>query len=167
MVGRSQRPEDPADAERVGDRLAKPEARRDLEVDQRGPVAPDLDHVEHVVGPLERRAPIEVRADRRRGATLAGDARRHRLGGREPIRVDVVERDLGLAELGVLEDVPEQVLREDDAAGADERDPPAAHSLVDPSVRPLMNCLCNSANTRIDGIATSTAAAAMRLLFEK
>ena len=70
---RSQRPEDAADAERVGDRLPKPEAGRDLEVEQRGRVTADLNHVQDVVGTLERRAPVEVRADRRRSAALAGD----------------------------------------------------------------------------------------------
>ena len=91
--------EDAADAERVGDRLPQAVAGRDLEVEQRRRVTADLDHVEHVVGSLERRAPIEVRADRRRGAALAGDVARHRLGGREPVGVDVVQRDLGVAEL--------------------------------------------------------------------
>ncbi len=130
-------------------------------------MASDLNHVEDVVGILERPAPIEVGADHRRGVALAGDVGRHRLGGREPVGVDVVERELGAAELRVVEDVPDQVPREDHASGADERDSRAAHSLLAPSVSPLMNCFCSSAKTMIDGIATRTAAAAIRLLFEK
>ena len=98
-------------------------ARRDLEVEQRRRVAADLDHVDHVVGAVERRAAVEVRGDRRRGAARPRDVARHRLGGREPVRVDVVERDLDAVQRGEGEDVAEEVLREDDAAGTDERDP--------------------------------------------
>src|SRR2546430_16336612 len=57
-----------------------------------------------------------------RSLAHTADVTRHRLGGREPVRVDVVQRDLDVVELGEEEDVAEQVLREDDAAGADERD---------------------------------------------
>ena len=57
----AQRAEDAADAERVADRLAKPVARRELEVAQRRLVAADLDHVEHEVGAVDRGAAIEVR----------------------------------------------------------------------------------------------------------
>ena len=96
-----------------------------------------------------------------------GDPARDELRRREPFGVDVEERDLGVGELVVAEDVAEQVAREDGAAGADERDSRASHSLLAPNVRPLMNCFCKSAKTMIDGIATRTAAAAIRLLFEK
>ena len=50
-----------------------PVARGDLEVEQRRLVAADLHHVEHEVGAVERRAPVEVRADRGAGAALARD----------------------------------------------------------------------------------------------
>src|SRR5205823_7215964 len=62
-------------------------------------------------------------------------------------------------------DVPEQVLGEDDAAGADERE--LGHPLFAPSVRPLMNCRCKATKTTIVGSATRTAAAEIRLLSVK
>jgi hypothetical protein len=80
-----------------------------------------------------------VGRDRRRGSALEGDVPCHRLRGREPVGVDVVEGDLDVPELREREDVPQQVLREDDAARADERDPGNDYSFVDPSVRPPMN----------------------------
>jgi hypothetical protein len=51
----------------------------------------------------------------------AGPARHH-AGGLEPLLVDVVQRDLDLAQLGEIEDVGQEVLEEDGAAGADHRD---------------------------------------------
>ena len=56
------------------------------------------------------------------GAELLGGPARHRLGGLEPLGVDVVQRDLDVAELVKREQVAEQVARELDAAGADEGD---------------------------------------------
>ncbi len=67
------------------DRLAQPVARRDLEVAQRRRVTADLDHVDHVVRPLERRPALEVRRDRGEALRVARDVARHRLGGREPV----------------------------------------------------------------------------------
>jgi hypothetical protein len=144
VVGGAQHPEDPADPERVGDRLPQAEARRKLEVDQRRRVAADLDHVQDVVGTVDRGAAVEVRGDRRRRAPHARDVARHRRRRLEAVGVDVVQRDLDAVELGVREDVAEQVLREDDAPGADECDLRRAHPLFAPSVSPLMNCRCSS-----------------------
>src|SRR5207244_319784 len=101
-----------------GDRLTEAVARRNLEVEQRRLVAADLDHVQHEVRAVDRLAPVEVRGDPRRGAALRGDVAGHRLGGREPVGVDVVERDLDVVQLGEVEEVSEQVARELDAAGA-------------------------------------------------
>ena len=84
-------------------------------------------------------------------AALAGDVARHRLGGLEPVGVDVVQRDLDVAQRGQREDVAEQVLREDDAAGADERDP--RHPLFAPSVSPLTKCFWSTTKTSSVGIA--------------
>ena len=53
-----QRPEDPAHAEGVGDGLAEPERRGHLEVRAGRGDAADLDHVDHEVGAVERRAPV-------------------------------------------------------------------------------------------------------------
>ena len=157
--------EDPADAERVADRLTKPVPRRELEVAERRLVSPDLDHVEDEVGAVERCAPIEVRADPWARPALAGHVMRHRLGGVEPVGVDVVERDLDLAQRREREDVPEQVLREDNTARADERDP--RHPLCAPRVSPLTNCFWSRTNTTSVGIAVSSAPAASRLLSVK
>ena len=56
---RAQPAHDAADAERVGDRLAQAELLRDLEVDHGARlVAADLDHVDRVVGAVERGAAV-------------------------------------------------------------------------------------------------------------
>ena len=62
VLGGAQRAEDAADPERVGDRLAHAVAGGDLEVAQRRRVAADLHHVQHEVGAVDRRAPVEMRA---------------------------------------------------------------------------------------------------------
>ena len=85
-------------------------------------MAADLHHVDDVVGLVECGAAVGVRRDPRRRPSLARDVACHRFGSGEPVGVDVVERDLDAVQLGKLEDVAEQVLREDDAARADERD---------------------------------------------
>ena len=70
-----------------------------------------------------------------------------------------------LAQGREVEDVPEQVLREDDAAGADEGDP--RHPLFAPSVSPLTKCFWRTTNTRSVGSAVISAPAASRLLSVK
>ena len=90
---------------------------------------------------------------------------RHRIGGVEPVRVDVVERDLDLVQRRHREDVPEQVLREHNTARADERDP--RHPLFAPRVRPLTNCFWSRTNTTSVGTAVNSAPAASRLLSVK
>src|SRR3954447_18890763 len=65
---------------------------------------------------------VEVGRGRQLGAELLRRPARHRLGGLEPLAVDVVERDVQLAEVVIGEEVAEQVARELDAAGADEGD---------------------------------------------
>src|SRR5262245_56750517 len=58
---RAQRAEDAADAERVTDRLPYAVSKRHVKVDQRRLVPPDLDHVDDIVGALERGPPVERR----------------------------------------------------------------------------------------------------------
>jgi hypothetical protein len=65
---RAQGAEDATDAERVADRLPQAEARWDLKVTQRGIEAADLNLVDDEVGPVERRAAVEVRLDSEPGA---------------------------------------------------------------------------------------------------
>ena len=115
---RAQGAEDAADPERVADRLAQAVGRGDLEVEQGGRVAADLDHVDHVIGAGEGAATVEVGLDPRRGPERAGRVAGHRLAHRQTLRVDVVQRDLGVVQLGEREDVAEQVLRELDTARA-------------------------------------------------
>ena len=54
-----QAPEDAADADGVGDGLVQPVAGRDVEVAHGGVVHPHLDHVDDVVGAVERRAAVD------------------------------------------------------------------------------------------------------------
>ena len=108
--------DDAADAERVGDRLAQAELLRHLEVGDRARfVAADLDHVDRVVGAVERGAPVGGRRDLGRRVERVGDPAGDELRRREPFGVDVEQRDLGVGELLVPEDVAEQVAGEDGA----------------------------------------------------
>jgi hypothetical protein len=91
---RAEPAEDPADPDRVGDRLAQAVRLRHLEVGERGLVPADLDLVDQVVGAVEGRAPVGERGDGVPRAGLLDQPRRRAFGGREPLRVDVVERDL-------------------------------------------------------------------------
>ena len=118
----AQRAEDPADSQGVADRLAQAVGGRDLEVEQGGRVAADLDHVDHVVGAVERAAAVEMGLDARLCAERRGGVAGHRLGDREPLGIDVVKRDLAVAQLGEREDVAQQVLGELDASRTHEDD---------------------------------------------
>jgi hypothetical protein len=96
--------------------------KRDLEIEQCRPMHPDLDHVDDVVRTLERRRPIEMRRDRGRSTEGAVRPTSDRLGSLEALGVDVVQRDLCVRQFREGEDVPQEVLRELDAAGTDEGD---------------------------------------------
>lgn len=120
---RAQGAEDATDAERVADRLPQAEARWDLKVTQRCIEAADLNLVDDEVGPVERRASVEVRLDSEPGAGRVVDVPRDPLGRGEPLRIDVVEHDRGLGELGEVTQVGEQDAGELDAARADQGDP--------------------------------------------
>jgi hypothetical protein len=115
---RAEAAHDPADPDRVPDRLPQPEALRHLEVDHRpGPVAADLEHRQDVVRSVQRGAAVERRLDGDSGG------RGHPLGRAQTIRVDVHQRDRQpVAQLGEAEHVADQRAREDGRAGADQRD---------------------------------------------
>ena len=119
---RPQRAEHPADAERVADRLAQAVTLGDLEVTHGRVVTADLDLVDHEVGALERRAPLEVGLERevRPGdaVDVVGDPRR----GLQPAGIDVVQGDGEVGELRVGREVGEQHPRELDTSRSDERD---------------------------------------------
>ena len=91
--------------------------------------AAHLDRVDHEVGAGERLQPVEVTRSITGVAPRAvGRPRRHPLRGAQPLRVDVVEHELRVAQRREGQDVAEQVARELDAAGADEHDP--GHGVV-------------------------------------
>ena len=114
---RAEAAHDPADAERVGDRLAQAEALGHLEVgDGARLVAADLDHVDRVVGTVERGAAIGGLRDLGRRPQRLRDAPGDQPRRFEPLGVDVEEGDLRLRELLVAEDVAEQIPGEHGAA---------------------------------------------------
>jgi hypothetical protein len=84
--------EDPADAQRVPDRLAHPVPGRDVEVGPGGGVPAHLDLVDHVVGPGQRRAPVGGGGHLRIAAGLGGDPAGQPLGVRQPFGADVIQR---------------------------------------------------------------------------
>ena len=120
---RAQAPEHAADVDGVVDRVPQAVAGGDVEVDLGGPGAADLDRVDHVVGVGQGGQAVELRADRGLGAQGRGGPGRHPLRGPQPVRVDVVEHQLRVAQRRERQDVAQQVARELDAARADEDDP--------------------------------------------
>jgi hypothetical protein len=112
---RAQAAHDPADPERVADRLAQAEALRHVEVDDGGRfVAADLEHRQDVVGAVECYSAIERRLDR--DAAI----RRHALGCAQPVGFDVHQRDRqALGQFGKARDVADQRAREDRRARTD------------------------------------------------
>jgi hypothetical protein len=120
---RAQTAHDAADAQRVGDGLPQAVALGDLEVDdRRRPIAADLEHGDDVVRPVEGAAAVggglEGRSRLQRGRHPPGDDLRRA----QPLGVDVVQADRRTAQFGKAEDVTQQILGEDGAAGTDERD---------------------------------------------
>ena len=114
---------DPADTDRVGDRLAHPVLLGDLEVGERGSVPAHLDLVDDVVGTLEGRASLGEGHHLVARAGLLDQPLRGSLGDREALRVDVVQGDPERAvELFVGTQIGQDVAGELDAPGADDRD---------------------------------------------
>ena len=62
-----------------------------------------------------------------RGVERRGRPASHPLGRGQPVGIDVVEDDVGVAQRRRRQDVAEQVLGEHDASGADEDDPRHAY----------------------------------------
>jgi len=119
---------DAADAEGVADRLLEAVAFGDLEVaDRARPVARHLDHAQHVVGAVERALAVGGGGDRGSCPDGLGDPPGDDVGEVEPRGVDVEQPDVALGQGGGAEDVAEQVLGEDGAAGADEGDGGVGH----------------------------------------
>ena len=121
---RPQAAHDPADADRVTDRLPQAVPLGNLEVDDgRRPVAADLERRDDVVGAVERRAPVERGLDGRRGAVCLGQPARDDLRCPQPLGVDVHEREgRRVAQLGQAQDVADEVAREHRGARSDEGD---------------------------------------------
>ncbi len=114
---------DPADAQRIGDGLTEAVLFGDLEVDNRARfVAAYLEHADGVVGPVQGAAAISGGFDARLRAEKVRDLVGHDLGGAQPHGVDVEEADFRILQLRKAEDVAQQVLGKDCAAGADKGD---------------------------------------------
>jgi hypothetical protein len=118
----TQRAEDAADADGVRDGLAQPVLRRDLEVAHGRRVHPDLDRVDHEVGAVEHRPPVQAGGHHRIRAELLRDPPGDRLRRLQPFRVDVVQGQRHAFELVERKDVGEQFAGEDHAAGTEESD---------------------------------------------
>ncbi len=120
---RAQATHDATDAERVADRLPQTILLGNLEIpDGRRLVPADLDHVDDVVGPLQRLAPVGRREDLRLRAGLVRDAQRHGLGVPQPVSVDVHEVNGAVVKLGKGKKIPQQVAGENGAACSNEDD---------------------------------------------
>jgi hypothetical protein len=119
---RAQRPEDPADAHRVADCLTQAVPCGDLEVAHGGRVHADLDRVDDVVRAVQRGPPVEAGPDPRRRVQLPRGVPGDGLGGGQPLRIDVVQRERDVTQFGEAEDAGEQFAGEHDAAGAQEGD---------------------------------------------
>jgi hypothetical protein len=118
----AQATQDAADIDGVVDRVLQAVAGRDVEVEVGRPGASHLDGVHHEIRAGQGGAAVEVAADRRAGAERLRAPAGHAHRGLEPFAVDVVEDQLGVAQLGVREEVPEQVAGELDAPRADQDD---------------------------------------------
>ena len=120
---RAEAAHDPADADRVADRLAQPVLPRHVEVGPRRRVAADLDLVDQVVGAVERRCPRLVGRHVVPGVRSLDELPCREERVRETLVVDVVEGDLERSvQLVVRAQVREDAPRELDAARADDRD---------------------------------------------
>ena len=120
---RPQAAEDAADADGVGDGLLQAVFFRNVELRNGRLRAADQHHVDDEVGAGERGAAAGMLLDAASGAELLRGPACHHAGGLEAFGVDVVQRDDNVAQLGIIEDVRQQVPGEDHAAGADHRDP--------------------------------------------
>ena len=107
---------DSADADRVRDRLAQSILLRDLEIREGCLVPPDLDLVDDVVGTVERRSGRLVRGHQVPGLRSLDLVSGGALRVREPLGVDVVQRDVeGAVELLVGAEVGDDASGELDA----------------------------------------------------
>ncbi len=124
---RSQGTEDAARPDGVGDALIDAVFQWNLVVHAEGFDAADLDHVDHVVGPVQRRPAVQCRRDP---------------GGQTVLLDDLLDEGLHLGQLGLGavhqadfaalkglggQDIHHQGLAEDEASGPDHRDLRFAH----------------------------------------
>ncbi len=141
----TQGPEDAPDAQCVRHRLPHGVAPGDLEVEPQSLVPADPDHADHVIRPVERRPPVEIRLDRgghtKRPRGPSCDGRR----GFEAFGAGVVQRDRGPGEVLEAEDVGQQLLGELDAAG------PVEHDLRHQAPRWGRTCSAQRSSCAVDG----------------
>ncbi len=121
---RPQAAHDPADSERVGDRLTDPVALGDDEVDHRRRMqAADLKAGDDVVRAVERDAPVGGRLHAGACPADLGDPASHHLRGLKALGIDVHQRQRGpVRECGKAQQIADQVARENRRARTDDRD---------------------------------------------
>ena len=123
MRHRPEAAHDAADAQRVGDRLAKSVPLGDVEIGDRCRlVATYLEGNDHEIGAVERGALVgrgrDGRRDSERRDQLVGDDRQFR----QPLFVDVHEHQPRAGERRSLQQICHEVLHEDGRTRANERD---------------------------------------------
>jgi hypothetical protein len=114
---------DAADAQRVGDGLAQAVLPGDLEVDHRArPVATDLKHRDSIVSTGQGGAAVQGSLDHRLDTQPGRQPLSHCQRAAQPLGIDIVQADGGIGQFRIAQDVAQQVLGEDRAAGADAGD---------------------------------------------
>ena len=117
---RAQTTHDAADAQGVGNGLAQTILLGDLKIDHRARlVATDLEHGDHIVGPIHRFAPIGRRLDGRVGIQGFVDLVGHNRRSAQPLGVDVEEAEGAILQFGIAEDITHQILGKDGTTGTD------------------------------------------------
>src|SRR5215207_485097 len=102
---RAQASEDPAYPHRVRDCLLQAVPAWNLEVQERGLMHPDLDHVHDEVSPFERPLPVEMFLDFGTGAELIRGPAGHHARGLQTLWVYIVQGDSGFVQLGEAQGV--------------------------------------------------------------
>ena len=125
---RPQPPHDPADAQRVGNRLAQAELLGHLEIGHRaGLVTADLETADNEIRPRDGAGPVGIGLDLGMAAQRLGHLAHHDLRFLEPLGIDVHQPHGRALQRLAAQDVAGDVLGEDGAARPDERDDGRCH----------------------------------------
>src|ERR1700730_10394102 len=105
---RSQRPHDPANPQRVGNRLPQTIAFWDLKIWHRGRlVSPNLNHVDRVRSAFQSSGAIRRCFDRSRSAQRLSDTPGNNLRRLKAVFVNIKQTDRRVTELGKRKDIAE------------------------------------------------------------